>query len=76
MTTHTVEPTQSTPKSTEPSANKPQKSIINVTAAELPICCPPKDQAQWNLHPRVYLALDDLQQAHCPYCGNQFTLNG
>ncbi len=50
------------------------KKIIEVSADSLPACCPPKDQAHWNQHPRVYLALDDGGKANCPYCGNQFVL--
>ena len=46
-----------------------------VTKAELPISCPTEDQASWNLHPRVFLALsEDNRHETCPYCSAQFVL--
>jgi uncharacterized Zn-finger protein len=51
-----------------------QKPVIKVSKDALPACCPPKDQAHWNMHPRVYLALDSTGAADCPYCGNHFEL--
>lgn len=50
------------------------KKIITVKRSDLPACCPPKDQAVWNQHPRVYLPLEKTGRATCPYCGNQFQL--
>ena len=50
------------------------KNTIHITKAKLPACCPPKDQAYWNQHPRVYLELNKAGQADCPYCGNHFEL--
>lgn len=50
------------------------KPIIEVTKEAFPICCPPKDQAHWNQHPRVYLNFGDEKQVDCPYCGNRFKL--
>lgn len=50
------------------------KPVFKVSKADLPVCCPPKDQAQWNLHPRVYLEIKSDGIADCPYCGNRFVL--
>ncbi|TQV74905.1 zinc-finger domain-containing protein [Aliikangiella marina] len=50
------------------------KPTILVTNADIPVCCPPKDQAHWNLHPRVYLDIESDGSADCPYCGNHFEL--
>ena len=47
---------------------------IKVSKNQLPACCPPKDQAHWNQHPRVYLELSESKTASCPYCGNKFEL--
>jgi len=53
---------------------KQEEKTIFVSKDSLPACCPPKDQAHWNLHPRVYLALNKAGEADCPYCGNHFQL--
>ena len=50
------------------------KNTIYITKAKLPVCCPPKDQAHWNQHPRVYLEISKLGKVDCPYCGNHFVL--
>ncbi len=47
---------------------------IEITAADLPVSCPPRDDRVWDAHPRVYLALSEAGQASCPYCGTLFTL--
>ena len=53
--------------------NTTEKTSIKVTSAES-ICCPPKEQALWNQHPRVYLELGKSDEVNCPYCGNHFIL--
>lgn len=45
---------------------------IQVSPEQASVCCPPKDQHSWNMHPRVYLELDKKGYADCPYCGNRF----
>ena len=48
--------------------------IKTVTRKDLPLCCPlPEDQV-WNMHPRVYLAIEDDPNgdATCPYCGAHY----
>ena len=45
-----------------------------VTAADLPLCCPMPGMYLWNSHPRVYLAIEATGQSKCPYCGAEFSL--
>ena len=45
-----------------------------VTEADLPLSCPLPKQEIWNLHPKVYIHLDEDGEAVCPYCGNEFCL--
>ncbi|WP_196139537.1 zinc-finger domain-containing protein [Aliikangiella sp. G2MR2-5] len=61
---------------TEVKAQTSSKShkIIEIARDQLPACCPPKELAHWNQHPRVYLELDKSGKAACPYCGNCFAL--
>ncbi len=47
---------------------------IKVNSNDLPACCPPKNQAHWNQHPRVYIELSKSGTGSCPYCGNCFEL--
>lgn len=51
-----------------------ESTTIKVTSSE-PVCCPPKEQAHWNQHPRVYLTLAKTGEAKCPYCGNHFKMS-
>jgi uncharacterized Zn-finger protein len=45
-----------------------------VTAADLPLHCPPPGTSLWNSHPRVYLPLGENGEARCPYCGALYVL--
>ncbi|MFZ2237290.1 MAG: zinc-finger domain-containing protein [Dokdonella sp.] len=47
-----------------------------VTAADLPLCCPMPGMSLWNSHPRVYLAIEAAEggRIQCPYCGAYYTL--
>jgi len=50
--------------------------IKTVTRKDLPLCCPlPEDQV-WNMHPRVYLPIEDEpnHESTCPYCGARYQL--
>lgn len=47
---------------------------VTITAADLPLSCPPRDDRIWDAHPRVYLALNDSGTAVCPYCGTTYLL--
>jgi uncharacterized Zn-finger protein len=51
-------------------------SIVEVTAAELPVHCPNPKMPLWSSHPRVYLDVADSGEALCPYCGTKYVLQG
>ena len=46
----------------------------DVTQADLPLSCPPRDDRVWDAHPRVYLPIEELGQVVCPYCGTEYIL--
>ena len=48
----------------------------DVTAEDLPLCCPMPQMYLWNSHPRVYLPIEATGWAKCPYCGAEYTLRG
>jgi uncharacterized Zn-finger protein len=52
------------------------RTTVEVTAADLPLHCPPPSQMLWNTHPRVYLPVEATGEARCPYCGTLYTLAG
>ncbi len=52
---------------------KVQESII-LSRKDLPLCCPRPQDTLWNMHPRVYLAIEKSGQAVCPYCGARYEL--
>ena len=45
-----------------------------VSRRDLPLHCPLPDMSLWNSHPRVYLPIEETDEAKCPYCGTEFTL--
>ena len=45
-----------------------------VTRADLPLSCPMPGMKLWNSHPKVYLAIEQVGEAKCPYCGASFWL--
>jgi len=49
---------------------------IAVHRAELPLSCPRPDEVLWNMHPRVYLPIDEAPDGTmtCPYCGAVYRL--
>lgn len=49
---------------------------IRISRAELPLSCPLPGTQVWNLHPRVYLRIEDSADgaASCPYCGARYLL--
>ncbi|MCX7556043.1 zinc-finger domain-containing protein [Xanthomonadaceae bacterium JHOS43] len=47
-----------------------------VTRAQLPLSCPMPDMALWNSHPKVYLPVEAIGEARCPYCGALYVLKG
>ena len=50
---------------------------IEVKRTDLPLSCPRPGDALWNMHPRVYLPIEDepTKQAVCPYCGARYRLS-
>ena len=52
-------------------ANYSEK-IVFIYQTDLPLHCPLPSQEKWNLHPRVYLPLDEDGNAKCPYCGAEY----
>ncbi|HEU5281780.1 MAG TPA: zinc-finger domain-containing protein [Gammaproteobacteria bacterium] len=47
---------------------------VELTAADLPVSCPPRDDRIWDAHPRVYLTLNAEGKVACPYCGTTYIL--
>ena len=45
-----------------------------ITAQDLPLCCPSQTMEPWNSHPRIYLTIEKTGRAKCPYCGAEFVL--
>jgi uncharacterized Zn-finger protein len=50
-------------------------SAIEVTRADLPLSCPRPQDELWNMHPRVYLPIEETGEAVCPYCGARYVLS-
>lgn len=46
----------------------------DITSADLPLSCPPRDTRVWDAHPRVYLPLEESGEVICPYCGAKYVL--
>lgn len=51
-------------------------NAIEVSRKDLPLSCPRPDAPVWNMHPRVYLPIDDDpgHESVCPYCGARYVL--
>lgn len=49
---------------------------VEVTAADLPLHCPTPSMKLWNAHPRVYIPVEKLGEARCPYCGTLYKFKG
>ena len=45
-----------------------------VSRADLPLSCPMPGMYLWNSHPKVYLAIEEMGEAKCPYCGAEYAL--
>ena len=52
------------------------QKFVEITAADLPLHCPLPSQKIWNTHPRVFLAIEELGEVRCPYCGTLYRLQG
>ncbi len=51
-------------------------SHVEVTAADLPLHCPTPGTSLWSAHPRVFIRLDRMGEARCPYCSTLYKLKG
>jgi uncharacterized Zn-finger protein len=58
------------------SQSNPRPGAIEVKRADLPLSCPRPDEVLWNMHPRVYLPIEDepSRESVCPYCGARYRL--
>ncbi|MBX3708692.1 MAG: zinc-finger domain-containing protein [Gammaproteobacteria bacterium] len=45
-----------------------------ISYADLPLSCPPRDDRVWDAHPRVYLPIEEVGRVVCPYCGTEYVL--
>ena len=54
----------------------PATEAIAVRRADLPLCCPRPQDILWDMHPRVYLSIEDEpnRESVCPYCGARYRL--
>ena len=52
------------------------QKYVAVTAADLPLHCPLPTQKLWNTHPRVYIPIEKVREARCPYCSTLYKLVG
>lgn len=55
----------------------PQDSEARVVSRkDLPLSCPRPEDEVWNMHPRVYLPIDEepSRELSCPYCGTRYRL--
>lgn len=48
--------------------------FYEITSADLPLSCPPREMRVWDGHPRVYLSIEEVGQVVCPYCGTKYVL--
>lgn len=69
------EPTAAVPVPQPPPHTEAPRAV---TAKDLPLSCPMPDAEVWNMHPRVYLPIEDEpnREAVCPYCGARYRLEG
>lgn len=49
---------------------------IEITEDDLPLHCPLPSMRLWNSHPRVFLPIEAIGEALCPYCGTRYILKG
>lgn len=45
---------------------------VTLDKQDLPLSCPLPTMELWDMHPKVYLALDFEQKATCPYCNTHY----
>lgn len=47
---------------------------FKVSKKDLPLHCPMDNMTLWNLHPKVYLPIDESGEERCPYCGTLYSM--
>ncbi len=52
------------------------QTVVEVTAADLPLFCSAPSTAQWAGHPRVYLPVEETGEIVCPYCSVRYKFTG
>ncbi len=57
-----------------PTASSRKPLVHPVTAKDLPLSCPPQGAEVWDMHPRVYLPIEQEGEVTCPYCGAKYIL--
>jgi uncharacterized Zn-finger protein len=52
------------------------KRRYEITMADLPLSCPPRNLRVWDAHPRVYLPIEETSNGRflCPYCSAEYIL--
>lgn len=55
-------------------AKTDKTTAIKIKRGDLPLSCPRPADEVWNMHPRVYLAIEKTGEAVCPYCGARYVL--
>lgn len=45
---------------------------VKVVTNTVPLSCPLPNMPLWNMHPKVYLAVDQDNHAMCPYCSTHY----
>lgn len=45
---------------------------VKVLPQDLPLSCPLPNMTLWNMHPKVYLAVNENNQSTCPYCSTHY----
>ena len=48
--------------------------VIDISRDDLPLSCPRPQDEVWNMHPRVYLPIEETGEVTCPYCGARYRL--
>lgn len=48
--------------------------VIELSASDLPACCPSSVMLSWSWHPRVFLDVLNQPLATCPYCGMRYRI--
>lgn len=59
---------------TERSLEATTKNAVEVLAKDLPLCCPTPSMTLWNMHPKVYLPIEETGTADCYFCGTHYVL--